>query len=357
VSKTKKKTYTARIYLGTDENGKQLWHWVGRFATAKERNEAKAQALVDLKNKGDEEAAVPTVAEYSKTYLAEYQKKNKDSSYDTARSQINWVVEKFGTRPIDSITRAEAKGWAMKQPPSRLPQIVAMFNQAKEDELIERNPFRGLSQKSKGRANEAPPTDAELGRLADACAVVGEFGRTLRAMLLFAAYTGLRPSELYALEWGDIDFKNNRIKVQRRLYRGKTALPKSNKVRTAALTPPARDALLGLPRTGRLVFPAGRGGPLSASTFTYYWKRVLVKAGLDFDFYLATKHYCVHYMWAKLDLPPRVIAQQMGWSLAAVLKLLETYGHGDIGALEEIDEAFAGAKVVELRPRLEAAQA
>ena len=30
----------------------------------------------------------------------------------------------------------------------------------------------------------------------------------------------------------------------------------------------------------------------------------------------------------------------MGWRLAGVLKLLETYGHGDVGALEEIDRAF-----------------
>ena len=36
----------------------------------------------------------------------------------------------------------------------------------------------------------------------------------------------------------------------------------------------------------------------------------------------------------------RVIAEQMGWTLAGVLKLLAVYGHGDVGALEEIDRAF-----------------
>ena len=62
---------------------------------------------------------------------------------------------------------------------------------------------------------------------------------------------------------------------------------------------------------------------------------MLARAGLDFDFYLATKHWCVHYMHAELGLPPRVIAEQMGWTLAGVLKLLAVYGHGDVGALEE----------------------
>jgi len=36
-------------------------------------------------------------------------------------------------------------------------------------------------------------------------------------------------------------------------------------------------------------------------------------------------------MHADLGLPPRVIAAQMGWQLAGVSKLLEIYGHGDVG--------------------------
>jgi hypothetical protein len=38
----------------------------------------------------------------------------------------------------------------------------------------------------------------------------------------------------------------------------------------------------------------------------------------------------------------------MGSSLAGTLKLLAVYGHGDVGALEEIDRAF-GANVTPLR--------
>ena len=48
-----------------------------------------------------------------------------------------------------------------------------MFSLAMDEELIERNPFRGLMRKPKGRADEAPPTDAEFGKLLKACAVLG----------------------------------------------------------------------------------------------------------------------------------------------------------------------------------------
>ena len=64
-------------------------------------------------------------------------------------------------------------------------------------------------------------------------------------------------------------------------------------------------------------------------------------AGLRFDFYLATKHKCVHYMKVKLNLPNHVIAAQMGWSEAAVEKMVATYAHTEIGALDAIDAAFA----------------
>jgi len=55
-----------------------------------------------------------------------------------------------------------------------------------------------------------------------------------------------------------------------------------------------------------------RGVRLAQPTLSGYWGNVLARADLEFDFYLASKHYCVHYMHATLDLSPRVIAEQMG---------------------------------------------
>jgi integrase len=152
----------------------------------------------------------------------------------------------------------------------------------------------------RGRADQAPPTHEQLGQLLDACRVHGDYASQMRNLITFAAFTGMRPGELFALEWADIDVKAMRIHVQRRVYRGSTDLPKSNKTRLIALTPPARDALLGQPRDGVLVFRAKRGGALSQPTLSGYWGNVLASAGLDFDFYLATKHYAVHHLYAEL---------------------------------------------------------
>jgi hypothetical protein len=50
-------------------------------------------------------------------------------------------------------------------------------------------------------------------------------------------------------------------------------------------------------------------------------------------------------MKVKLNLPNHVIAAQMGWSEGAVEKMVATYAHAEIGALDAIDAAFATVNI------------
>ena len=161
--------------------------------------------------------------------------------------------------------------WADRVPPSNVPSVVTLFAAAVDAELVDRNPFRGLTRRSRGRSDQHPPTEDELTRLLDACAVHGWYAPTMRALITFAAYTGLRPGELFALEWADVDFEAMRVHVCRRVYNGHVDLPKSGRARTVALPPLARDALLGLPREDALVFTSKRGKRLAAPTLSGYW--------------------------------------------------------------------------------------
>jgi integrase len=202
--------------------------------------------------------------------------------------------------------------------PSRVPMVVTVLNVAVDEELIDRNPFRGLGHRTRGRRDERPPTVEELERLLDGCSALGDYAGQMRALISFAAYSGMRPGELMTLDWGDIDFNANRIDVRHRVYKGKLDVPKSNKPRRIALAPPARDALLRQPtRAGELVLRSKDGRRLSQPTLSGYWAQVKAAAGLRFDFYLATKQYGVHLLY-KLGLSTRAIAAQMGWSEKAV---------------------------------------
>lgn len=353
---SKRRKWEGRIYLGRDSEGKQLFHWVGRFTTRRERDEAVAEERVRLKRGGP--AQLPTCDEYVDRYLAEYERKNKSSSHDTQRERLKRFRKDFAGRSLD-IRRAEAKDWtnaegswsSQKPPrPDTLQAVVTLYNHAiDEDDLpLERNPFRKLGSRTKGRAEEPPPSAEEFQALLNACSTLKDYGKTIRALTLFSAFTLMRPSELYVLEWGDIDFQAMRIRKARRLYRGEVDEPKYGAV-TIALTPPARDAIIGLPRDDGLVFHSKTGKRLSQTLMSGYWSRVLAKADLDFDFYHATKHYGVHYLWTELGLSRRAIAAQAGWSLSTVDKMLAIYGHGEVGALEEVDAAFKNVQAPRLR--------
>jgi integrase len=347
---SKRKRWTGRIYLGRDEDGKQIFHWVGRFDTRRERDEVVAEERIRLKRGGSPD--LPTCDEYVDRYLADYERRNRGSSLGTQTHRLRRFRKAFAGRALD-VPRAELKDWINAEgkwsgkkpvPPGDLPAIVSLYNYAiDEDDLsLERNPARKLSQRSKGRAEEPPPTEEEFQLLLSASSALKEYGKTMRALTLFAAYTLMRPSELYPLEWTDIDFEKMRIQKVRRLFRGTLDEPKTGP-KTIALTPPARDAIMVLPRDSHLVFVSKTGKRLSQPMMSGYWSTVLTRADLDFDFYLATKHYGVHYMWTKLEMSRRAIAAQAGWDVSTVDKMLAVYGHGEIGALDEVDSAFAAA--------------
>jgi hypothetical protein len=90
-----------------------------------------------------------------------------------------------------------------------------------------------------------------------------------------------------------------------------------------------------------LVFRDKTGGQLTQPNLSAYLGKVLARAGVDFDFYLATKHYGCWYMKAQLGLSNADIAAQAGWSESSVEKMVATYAHTNVGALERIKAAWS----------------
>lgn len=367
--------WQGRIFLGRDENGVQRYHYVGRFKTRKARNDAVAAAKVKIETegcacdgckaigrKGPAVSTLPTIDVQLDRYLAWYRRTNRGSSLGTQEMRLKRFRKDFGDRPLDAVKKAELRDWLAGEgawegqetpvPVSHMPAVVSFFGWSieEDDRPLGKNPARGLSERSKGRAEEAPPTEAEFQKLIDSCGVMGEaYAPMMRAIFLFAAFELMRPSELFELKETDIDFRRNRISKSRRLYRGTVDEPKTG-AKVIALTPPARDVIAPiLPGDGGYVFTNLSGGQMKQNTLTAYWGKVLARADLDFDFYHATKHYGVWYFWTRLGLSDRAIAAQAGWSLRTVDKMLETYGHGDVGALEEVDAAFKDRPVTGLR--------
>ncbi len=356
---SKRKPYEGRVYLGQGEDGRQLWHWVGRFKLKRDRDAAVARAKVEKPWLEGAASDGWTVQAWADRYLARMEsgdlrtrggRRYKDSSIDTARAALRHLTRAFGDRPLSSITRVEAENWAAQVPNGAVAVAVTVMERAYEAEELDRNRFKGLSERGEGRRNEHPPSEEQMVLLLEACSALGdEYAPMMRALLTFGAFTLMRPGELFALDWEDIDLHagvNGRARVSRRLYRGTTDIPKSNKERTITLVPPARAALNSLLEIEGYyphgyVFRNKTGRQLTEPTLTAYWKEVRARSRFDRDFYSCSKHYGCWYLKVVLNLPDAAIAAQAGWSEKSVTEMVRTYAHAvDERRLDEIDAAF-----------------
>jgi integrase len=193
--------------------------------------------------------------------------------------------------------------------------------------------------------------------------VHGEYGPTFRAMLLWFAFTAMRPGEVFALEHGDVD--GDLIHVRRNVgATGIVTTPKNHKTRTIILPGPAKQALAEAPRSlhSSLVFETKQGTRFSEPKLTWYFKpckaawltkldarrrALLDPPGTPFTPY-HMRHFCATYLRSR-GLSWDDIAVQLGHSDHGLLAAT-TYGHpSEDEARERIRRAVNPAPVTELR--------
>ena len=75
----------------------------------------------------------------------------------------------FGPRKLESISRIEAEDWAERVPAGVVAVVITLMNAAVRSEVLDRNVFRGLSKKGRGRADTDPPTAEEFEKLLHGC--------------------------------------------------------------------------------------------------------------------------------------------------------------------------------------------
>lgn len=328
-----KPRYRVKIHQGG-----RRYKSIGTYTTRDEAKRAEALAI-----------AGPTfdkvlVGTYCDTYLAWYRNNNKLSSYDQVRHSLKPFLEEFGHRQLGSITDHEAEVFAGKYRWA-VPAIRTMFNRAVRKHVVGHNPFTGLVKPGRGRVDKDPLSVEQVDKLAqaayDAHAMFEEWHRakTLKGLVLFAAYTGVRQGEAFALEWRDVDFNKMRVRVDRRVYKGHVDIPKGGRKRLVVLPAVARDALLEMGRKPEgYVFQTKTGKRLDQSTFSQlYWPLAIGKYGEKVDFH-ELRHFAGHWLYVTNDMPSRLVAAQLGHSNPSLVETL--YGHFKHGALDEIDRAL-----------------
>jgi integrase len=118
--------------------------------------------------------------------------------------------------------------------------MSVLFNHACRYELFDRNPIYLVRESAKRRTPPAILVPAEIKALIDGLAL------RERTLVLLAASTGLRQSEIFGLQWGDIDFETGTMSIIRSIVYGVVGPCKTeSSQKPVPMHPTLADALVG----------------------------------------------------------------------------------------------------------------
>jgi len=128
--------------------------------------------------------------------------------------------------------------------------MSVLFNHACRYELFDRNPIYLVRQTAKRRTAPSTLLPAEIKALVDS------LGVRERTLVLLAASTGLRQSEMFGLKWGDIDFAQRSMYVTRSIVYGVIGPCKTeSSQKPVPIHPILADALLHWRKSSRYTKP------------------------------------------------------------------------------------------------------
>lgn len=268
-----------------------------------------------------------TVREYrDKLWRRNHEERRLEQTWSKYWQDTDQFLRYFGDRPLSSISPLEARAWAtggITRDGQEFPRhkhvmssARAMFSDARRDGLIDISPFDRLGVDTKAVRNTIAIPELTLAALVEAAkSVWGAYGRVFGAMILFAAYTAMRPGKLFALRPSHVRFEDGRIEIvdawNQKL--GRFTKPKMSHDHEVVLFPEAAAALRSLPAPvdDGYWFTTQDGVHFRQPSLHYYWNPVRVTVGLaNMDFY-ELRHFCATLM-ADMGFSAQDIARQLG---------------------------------------------
>lgn len=268
-----------RVYYGKwrDTSGNQVMKRLGPERTrGMSDGLTKSQAEAELRRLIQDTLVKPKVVE-RKTFAtagAEYigylenLKNRKPTTVQDYRIILHThFVEFFGDRPLDSITAADVDRYVSTKRAERGADRKARRAAGHLSAKTVNNHLNFMSSLFRYATNERrrwatvnpvvgaerPAPDKKSDKIhflsveelhASIRAVPGDgLGETDRALYLTAALTGLRQGELVALQWQDVDWTAEAIRVRLNYTRGAQGTPKSGRERSVPMAPQVAGAL------------------------------------------------------------------------------------------------------------------
>jgi integrase len=209
VQPTGAKSWAVRYRHG----GKSAKHTIGPYPAfgLKEARNAAAEVLRAVaEGRSPKQRQVGTVAEAVEQFLTRHGKHYRPKPlYEATRRLQLYVVDNWGARKLDSMTRADVRAMLdeIEAPiaANRVHSIVRkFFNWAVENDLIANSPVAGVRAPNPETSRDRILTDEELKAVWRATEKEGHpFGTVLQVLIL----TGQRRSEVAGMMWSEVDLE------------------------------------------------------------------------------------------------------------------------------------------------------
>lgn len=253
--------------------------------------------MVEFEAKQDEEAKGKTFEEVADEWEEEHYKTIQYQTMERYKSMVVRLTDAFDNVYIRDITAKELECFLERMAYNQFSTktirdqacIVRMiFRYAIVNGYISSNPAEYIkSPKGKQKQERQPLTREEITRVENN--VLHEFG----FLAYFLLYTGLRKGEALALTYGDIDIKNNRIKINKSIEyisnRPNVKAPKTESGNRYVPLPASVKKMLPKNKKASDVLFAHNGSYMSKSYFREHWVRYCKEIGID-----ATPHQFRH---------------------------------------------------------------
>jgi len=253
---------------------------VGGFATRADALKALEKVLARLGSGG--RAATMTLGELVDKYLEMHQ------AEPVTIAKLRWLLGKataaFGDVRLAELAPKDVYAWRLTVPEGHrfeaTQALRQVLNRAVAWGLIDYNPAKRAVPNPMRRSKEKRPFES----CQQIDAVAERLGSVHGPMVVFAAATGLRPSELFALEQRDIDRVAGVVYVRRAYANGRLKHTKTRlSTRVVPLQAIALEALDRLPPSENpILFPNSRGGRIDFRNFgRRHWKPAQTAAGIE----------------------------------------------------------------------------
>lgn len=277
---------------------------------------------------------VDTIEAYLETWLESKRKQLKSSSFDGYRKVVNGqLIPWFGKLTLSSLTKKDVRDKLKNRNVSNktLANIQSVLRKALddaiEDEFIQSNPLARWCYKVIEPPKEIDDIDPFTKE--EQAVILGQMEGQGANLIQFAFWTGLRTSELIALNWGDIDFLRGVVVVNKAMTQ---AAKEAEAPKTAAgrrevkLLAPAKEALQAQKQhtwlKGEEVFQNPRTSKRWAGDQPIrktLWAWALKRGGIRYRKPYQTRHTYASMMLSAGE-HPMWVAQQMGhadWTMIA----------------------------------------